>query len=248
MTTFQKMIEAAQFEITGGSEYLWRVFGPHARWLDFESGEYDAEFSIIFDSQNQEVYQAALYVPEGQFRWTHPDYIEKFEQENYERNLDPRVAFEGTFFSDCTVLEDFILKVKESFTTGQCDSSMVIPLELTEEQEKLFAQLPEGTNIEEFILSAVQKKVDEMSKQNRENWDIVFSTLSQTGTQVTIDVDNAPISEDNIQEIYNWLNGLKEKEVNLTYTDKQTANGIVSYLTANKEVTPELVFEYNYKK
>lgn len=248
MTTFQQMIEAAQFQITGGSEYMWRSFGPHARWLDFESADYDAELGLVFDAQTQEVYQATLYVPEGEFRWTNPEFLEQFQQESFERDIDPRVSFEDKFFNDCTVVEDFIQKIKDSFTTGQCDTSMIIALEFTPEQEELFSKLPEGTDLAQFILKASEKKLEEMSIKNRENWDIVFSTVAQSGTKVTIDVENAPISEENIQEIYNWLNSLKETEVNLTYKDKQTAKGIVSYLTANKEVTPELVFEYTYKK
>lgn len=248
MTNFKQLIEAANFQITGGSEYTWNSYGPHARWLDFNSSVFNVEFSLIFDCDNQTVYQASLYLNDSAFRWINPDFVEKFKAESFAREVDPRIAYENTFYTDCEVFSDFVSKVKESFTTGNCDTSILIALEFTPEQEELFSKLPEGTDLQDFILKALEEKMEFLTKQNRDNWDIVFSTLSQSGVQTSIDNDASPIAEGNIQEIYNWVNSLNLPVVSLSYSDKETAQGIVSTLTANKEQTPYLNFQYIYKK
>lgn len=248
MNTFQQLVEAAQFQISGGSEYLWQSFGRHARWLDFEAKEFNVEMSLVFDSNNQEVYQAALYLDNLAFRWNNPLFAEAYKKEAYQRNIDPRVAYENTHFSDCDLFEDFVNKVKDSFTTGKCDTDIIIPLDLTPEQQELFSKLPEGTNFEEFVLKALTEKLEKMSQTHREHWDIVFSTLSQAGITVSIDIENAPIAEHNIQEIYDWVKSLNIPEVHLFYSDKETEKGIVSLLIADDAAYPENTFEYLYKK
>lgn len=247
MTTFQQLIEAAHFQITGGAPYQWHSFGPHARFLDFDSAEFDVEFSIIFDSTHQEVFQASLYLNGSAYRWTNPEHLQAYKAEAYSRDIDPRVAYDDKHFTDCDVFEDFLKKVQDSFNSGQCDDTVLIPLDLTPEAQETFAQLPEGTDLQEFVLDSLMKKVDELFQKNRENWDIVFSTLSQSGIAVTIDNDHAPVSEDNFQEIYNWVKSLNETEVDLHYHDKETAQGIISYLTANESQVPDFTFQYIYK-
>lgn len=248
MNTFQQLVEAAQFQISGGSEYLWRNFGTHARWLDFESTQFKVELNLVFDANNQEVYQAGLYFGDNAFRWTNPLFVETYNKECYQRDIDPRIAYEGVQFTDCELLEDFVSKVKECFATGKCDTDIIIPLDFTPEQQEIFNKLPQGTNLEEFILQALTEKLENMSQRHRENWDVVFSTLAQSNILVTIDVDNAPIAEHNIQEVYDWVKSLHVQEVHLTYSDKQTAKGIVSFITANTKDDSQETFEYLYKK
>lgn len=247
MTIFKQLIEAAQFQITGGSEYQWLSYGPHARWLDFNSNVFDIDFSLVFDGENQTVYQASLYLDGMAFRWINPDFLTQVRQESFDKGIDPRVAYDDTFYSDCEVFEDFVNKVQEAFTSGICNTDLLIPLDLTPEQEEIFNQLPEGTNLQNFILEALEEKMATFSKQNSDNWDIVFSTLTQSGITTSIDVDNAPISQGNIQEIYNWINGLNLKIVDLFYSDKEVAEGIISTLTIYQEGTPNLTFRYTYK-
>lgn len=247
MTTFQQLIEAAHFQITGGAPYQWNSFGPHARFLDFNSSEFDVEFSIVFDATNQEVFQSCLFVNGSSFRWTNPDYLQAYKEESYSRDIDPRVVYDEVLYTDCDVFEDFLTKVKDSFSSGQCDTTVLISLDLTPEAQETFAQLPENTDIEKFIVDSLTKKVEEISQKNRENWDVIFSTLFQSGIVVTIDNDIAPVSEDNFQEIYNWINSLNSNEVHLHYYDKETAEGIVSHLTANESHDPLFTFKYIYK-
>lgn len=248
MNTFQQLVEAAKFQISGGSEYLWNSFGRHARWLDFESKQFNVEMNMVFDSSNQQVYQAALYFGDNAFRWNNPGYVDNYKKEAYKRDIDPRLAFEGKHFTDCDVLQDFVSKVKECFTTGKCDTDVIIPLDFSPEVQNIFDKLPEGTNIEQFIINALTEKMEKMSQIHRENWDIVFSTLAQAGINVTIDVDNAPIAEHNIQEIYDWVKSLNVVDVHLLYSDKETENGIVSFITVDDGAYPENVLQYLYKK
>ena len=243
MSVFQELIHAANFQIVGGDEYQWSSFGPNARFLDFKSSSFDVNFSIIFDCSTQEVYQASLFVNESAFRWTNPLYKEGFRNESFEKDVDPRVAYDGLFFTDCDVFEDFIIKVESSFDSGFCDTDVIIPLDLTPEAEELFSQLPEGTDIQQFILESCMDKIAILSKQNIENWDVLFSTLSEKEIVVTIDIENAPISQSNIQELYNWISSLSQKEIHLFYSDKETAKGIISKLTTEDGQS----FQYQYK-
>lgn len=248
MNTFQQLVEAAQFQISGGSEYLWNNFSPNARWLDFEAKEFEAEMSMVFDSTSQEVFQAALYFGDNAFRWTNPTFVETYKKEAYQRKVDPREAYDGKHFTDCDLFEDFVIKVKDIFTTGKCENEVIIPLDFSPEVQEIFNKLPEGTNIEEFILKALSEKLEKMSQLHRGNWDIVFSALAQADIHATIDVENAPIAEHNIQEIYDWVKSLNLKDVNLIYSDKETEQGIVSFISVDDGAYPENVFQYLYKK
>jgi hypothetical protein len=247
MTIFQQLIEAAHFQITGGSPYQWNCFGSHARFLDFNSSKFDVEFNIIFDYTNQEVFQAFLYLNGSAFRWINPKYLQAFKDESYSRNIDPRVAYDDVHYTDCEIFDDFLTKVQEAFNSGTCDPTVLISLDLTSETQEILEKLPEGTDIEKFILDSLISKIEEIKQKNRENWDILFSSLSQLGIVVTIDKNNAPISEANLQDIYNWIKSLNVSQINLKYHDKETAQGIVSYLTANNSSEKNWTFQYIYK-
>lgn len=248
MTIFQQLINAAQFQITGGSVYQWNSFGSHARFLDFNSPVFNVDFSIIFDSITQEVYQSYLYINDCAYRWTNPTFLQGFKQESFDRDIDPRIASEDIHFSDCVLVEDFISKVKEGFSTGKCDTSILISLNLTPEQEHIFSQLPEGTDFDSFILKALEEKIAVVTKKHKDNWDVVFSALNESDINASINDDTAPISEDNIQEVYNWINSLNYQHVDIFYSDKETSTGIISILTVYQDHAPDIHFEYKYNK
>ena len=245
MSKFQEIISAAQFKISGGSEYLWSCYGPHARYLDFTSDEFDFDMSLVFDSVNQEVYESSLYINGSAFRWQNPEFITQYKQECFARDIDPRVAYEGTFYSNCEVFEDYIQKVTDSFTSGDCDHDIVMRFDFTPEQMEIFEQLPENTNMEEFLIQVIAEQVERVSQQNRENWDVVFSSLAQSGIKVTIDNDISPISESNIQEIYDWISSLHLKSVDLVYSDKENSQGIQS--TISLIDNSDISFSYYFK-
>lgn len=245
MSKFQEIIIAAQYQISGGSEYLWACYGSNARYLDFSSEKFDFDMSLVFDSVTQEVYESSLYINQYAFRWQNPDFISAYKEECFARNIDPRVAYDNVFYSNCDVFEDYIQKVTDSFNTGECDPDIIMRFDFTPEQMEVFSQLPEGTNLEEFFLEVIQEQVSQISKQNRENWDVVFSSLSQSGISVKIDNDISPISESNIQEIYNWISSLQLKNVELVYSDKENSQGIQSTISLADD--PEISFSYYFK-
>lgn len=248
MSIFQKLTEAAQFNIVCGSNYRGSCFGYHARFLDFHSDQFNVDFSLIFDSTNQQVFQASLYFKNLAFRWTHPEYIKGYKNECYLAHIDPRIAYDAIHFVDCDVFEDFLNKVYTAFHFGQIDQTIAISLVLSQEQQFLFNQLPDTVDLQKLIQDSLIEKTDELFKKNTENWDIIFSTLSQSGIELTLDDENAPINENHFQAIYDWVKSLNSDKVSLHYFDKETSDGLVSYLIANHSHEPHFTFKYIYEK
>ena len=117
--------------------------------------------------------------------------------------------------------------------------------DFTPEQMEIFEQLPENTNMEEFLIQVITEQVERVSQQNRENWDVVFSSLAQSGIKVTINNDISPISESNIQDIYDWISSLQLKNVDLVYSDKENSQGIQS--TISLIDNSDISFSYYFK-
>lgn len=247
MKKFKKLVKAAQFEITGGSEYLWNCYGKNARYLDMTNENFNVELNLVFNSKNREVYQASLYLSGLAFRWIHPEFLNAYKEECYSRDIDPRIAYEEIFYTDCDVFEDFVAKVKDSFTTGKCDTSVLMTIDLLPEIEEIFSKLPEGSNIDEFVLNILETRMKELHKEYENTWNKMFSSLATEGINVTLNIPNSPVSETNVKDIYDWIVSLEEKEVALFYSDKDKAEGIFSKLTFKKEKGYSPSFEYQYK-
>jgi len=132
--TLQEVIEAFEYKISGGSEYQWHCFGDHARFLDFET-EY-GNGSVIFDSVDQTVYQAEVWVRElgdsksRPYRWSNPDYFDAYLKEATERNVKYRVAYDDVEFIDLEQAEDFFEKAKAIMNGIEFDKRIVVPLDL----------------------------------------------------------------------------------------------------------------------
>lgn len=92
MIYLNEFLNLVNFQITGGSEYLWKCFGPNARYLDSELDNYS--LSCIFDTKTQELYTVDFCYNVNDenteaYRWINPKYKEALFQESEERNVDP---------------------------------------------------------------------------------------------------------------------------------------------------------------
>lgn len=85
----KQIIEACDYRVCDGSEYLWDSFGPNARYMQFSDQSEREHCSIVFDTKNQTVYEVTLYVPHGDlaFKWTHPDYRNAYLAECLAKNV-----------------------------------------------------------------------------------------------------------------------------------------------------------------
>ena len=132
--TLQEVIEAFEYKISGGSEYQWHCFGDHARFLDFET-EY-GNGSVIFDSVDQTVYQAEVWVKDTSdsksrpYRWFNVEYFDAYLKEAVERNVKYRVVYDDVEFIDLEQAEDFFEKAKAIMNGIEFDKRIVVPLDL----------------------------------------------------------------------------------------------------------------------
>ena len=58
--TLADVNQALNHQITEGSEYQWKCFGPNARFLDYTIMGLDVTAGVIHDTQTQEIYEATL--------------------------------------------------------------------------------------------------------------------------------------------------------------------------------------------
>ena len=85
------ILEAGEYRITEGSEYLWSCFGQDARSLNMSmNSDAEQEISVIFDSKTQFIYQVEFFdtISAAVYSWTAPDFIEAYFDEGKERGIE----------------------------------------------------------------------------------------------------------------------------------------------------------------
>ena len=105
MNFFEELLKAANYKIIGGSEFLWKCFGPNAYVLDFnvdEDIQWGNGMSITFDNQNQTVYCVECFSETHAFRWVHSEYADAYFNEHTMNGADPKYAFDNTKWIDVT--------------------------------------------------------------------------------------------------------------------------------------------------
>ena len=109
-------MELVGYRITEGSPYEWACFGHNAYCLDsWDSNNDGQSASIIFDTNSQTVYTIAVY-DYGKnlaYRWTNPDWIEKYTQEANSRCPNPHQAWDEVDYIELEVEEDFLEKATD---------------------------------------------------------------------------------------------------------------------------------------
>jgi hypothetical protein len=95
MITLKKYLEATQYKVYDGSEFLWKCYGPHARFLDCGNIKDDLRApywttGAVFDAVTQEVYDLRMWnCPSDSnisvYYWINPKYIRKHNKEARER-------------------------------------------------------------------------------------------------------------------------------------------------------------------
>lgn len=240
---FQDVITAAKFKISGGSEYQWECYGPNARFLDFDSEFEGVSAVCVFDSENQTVYEVALYLGEKPYRWLNPEFEEAMKNESFDRDIDPRVFLDDTHYADCEVFEDILQKITDAFNTGTCSNDITIVLNLTPEQEEVFALLPEGTDLNEFISKGLLDTVADLQAENRKNWQTLNEALKEKGITVTVDEINAPLREVDIPELQREIENSGLTNVELKFSNKLTKDGLIFSLV-NEAFTFKYKIQY----
>jgi len=131
-------MEVVNYRITEGSEFMWQCFGIYAYQLDSWNGDNDTghSVSIVFDTQDQTVYQMETYDYKNQraYRWTHPEYVEKHSIEAKNRGVDINEALEDIKFTDLDVEEDMLEKTRAIVAGEDYDTDVMINIDIPDDE------------------------------------------------------------------------------------------------------------------
>ena len=244
---FEQAIQAAGYAITGGEKYLWNSFGVNARFLDFDYDiDHKISMGLVFDAKNQTLYQGSLFVGNKAYIWTNPDYIQAYKEECYDKGIDPRVALDNTHYLECEVFDDFLEKITEAFTVGECSPYVQISLEFSEDVQNFIDSQPPGFDLDSFVNDALRQEVSILKKKTEDNVRFILKKLEEMGLDEAHIELNAVIGEGNIDEILNWIESIvansSSKYLRIEYSNKEVREGLRHILKAGYHE-----FNYFYK-
>jgi hypothetical protein len=153
--SIKQILETFNYQITEGSPYQWKCYGPNARFLDFESDL--ANGSIIFDSKNQTVYQAEVWLKDSYdspYRYIHSDFVEAHTKESKARGVDINIAFDNVKFIDLEVFEDFLEKAKAIWRGQPFDKRIQVPID-----DDVFYDLATEAHKQDITVNALVEKI-----------------------------------------------------------------------------------------
>lgn len=161
MNNFFKLLKGGKYKIIEGGSV------ENKRYVTLISDN-GVELNIAFLPDEQKVLDSFLYVKSLNkfFRWIEPDYINEYKDICFKNNIDPRIASNNTNYIDCDIFDDYLEKVEASFNTGTCDDTVLMNIELTEDEKKFFiSMLKPGQTIEDLFVFWLEKIAKEYSQK-----------------------------------------------------------------------------------
>lgn len=163
MITLETAMKIANYKISESSEYMWKCYGPNARYLDFDHNK-DSSFSIVFDTENQTVYQAAVcdYVKDNCYCIHHPDFYDEHKYEAESRNVSPLEAYDGVNFIELEKDEDFIEKATAIINNEPYDERISIDLDLKDNElyELMIRAHQMDVTLNDYIAYILEKLIE----------------------------------------------------------------------------------------
>lgn len=179
MITLKEYLEAVNFQITGGSEYQWDCYGDNARYLDSTDNESLGTYSInaIFDSVDQTVYAVELwdYVNNREYRWIHPNYKDRHNDEAKSRDIDIKESLDDRDYIEIEIPEDILEKINAVVNGKEYDTRIKVPLTLPD--DSLF-QLMKLAHEQDVTLNQF---VENMLKDAIKNEKLLKDTVQKNG-------------------------------------------------------------------
>ena len=183
MAHLKDYITAIDYKVTGGTEFQWRCFGDHARYLDADDCEgSDGTYSIncVFDSQTQTIYmiEAWDYVLDRQYRWIDPDWVDAYRKACKKHSVDFAGSLEGSKFIDLELSEDILEKAQALVRGEAYDERVRVPVEFSDEELLHYMKLAHERDItfnqliEEALRHAIEehRRDPEAFEQRAESW------------------------------------------------------------------------------
>jgi hypothetical protein len=110
MLTLPEFLELIDHRITGGSEFQWQCYGNLAHTIDSDGANHS--FSVVFDRDDQEVYEVTVcdYANNRAYRMIDPDFKSGHDNEAAARAVPANQAWDDVLYVDLDVADDFIQK------------------------------------------------------------------------------------------------------------------------------------------
>lgn len=170
MITIKDFMQVVNYRITEGSDYGWTCFGPNAYQLDSWDGDNDNGYSVgvIFDRVTQLVYQmdAHDYKNSRAYRWIHPDYKKKNDQETLERMIDADEAWDDVRYVDLEVADDMLEKARAIASDLDYDTRVSVPIDLDDSEllHLALAAHKEDVTLNQYIGKILEQAVKNHAK------------------------------------------------------------------------------------
>lgn len=172
MITLNDFMEAIQYKVTDGSEFMWTCYGPNARSLDHwngETGSAGRTVSIVFDTKTQFVYQMEAWdqSTDAVYRWIHPAYIEGVAAEAKSRGVDFEESFDGNKFTDLEVVEDILEKATAIAAGEEYDDRTMVTLTLGYDEMYLLMEMAHEADmtLNEFVEQILREKMESLQAE-----------------------------------------------------------------------------------
>jgi len=127
--------ESLDHRITGGTEYLWKCYGDHARYIEYESEH--ATGTCIIDTRTQEVYEASVEFKDSErrpYRWLNPEFKDALEAEALSRVTNVDFAWDDVKWVDLETEEDWHEKAHAIFNGEYFDERIIVPLNVSDDE------------------------------------------------------------------------------------------------------------------
>jgi hypothetical protein len=130
MLTLPEFLELIDHRITGGGEFQWQCYGNQAHTIDSDGANYS--FSVVFDRNDQEVYEVTVcdYANNRAYRMIDPDFKSGHDNEAAARDVPADQAWDNVRYVDLDVDDDFIQKGQAIRASEPYDTRVQIDLDL----------------------------------------------------------------------------------------------------------------------
>lgn len=138
----KQLLEAADYRVAGGDQYLWHCYGEHAHFMDISDIDGEIVAHIVYDTHTQEIYECTVtYKSEEHvlcYRWTaSAELARKRQDEARDRGIDDTIAWDDVKYADLETEEDLLEKLAAIVDHEEFDRRIQVPLDL--DKEELFA-------------------------------------------------------------------------------------------------------------
>lgn len=165
MITLKDWLEVVDYRISEGSVYGWTCFGPNAHRLDAWNGDPEGtNASVVFDTQNQTVYEATVYdyAKPRAFRMINPNYVTQYKAEAKKQNVNPDQAWDDVNYIDLDVEDDFLDKARAIMSNQPYDDRVKMPLVMPDEDlfELMKMAHEYDMSLNQFVEQALKTYID----------------------------------------------------------------------------------------